>query len=101
MLAPVMIRAIILCCDERNKKMGVQETGTSGSYKPVSESGPSLGLSASYGDGLNCGYSTERFYYSSGQSPSYTNYRMGWSNGYADCQMNPRYHGNSSYHISE
>ena len=49
-------------------------------------------LERSYGDGLNCGYLQERFSYSSGQSPSYTNYRMGWSTGYQDCQANARHH---------
>ena len=35
-----------------------------------------------------------RFSYSSGQSPSYTNYRMGWSTGYINCQpTHPRYNG--------
>ena len=43
-----------------------------------------------------------RFSYSSGQSPSYTNYRMGWSTGYIHCQpANPRYHGTISTHHSQ
>ena len=88
-----MIRAIILCCDEQNRKMTLKNRTLATSLNVCPDSGPSLGLSKSYGDGLNCGYGTERFSYSSGQSPSYTNYRMGWSNGYADCQQNPRYHG--------
>ena len=109
-----MIRAIILCCDEKNKKLGMKEYsgpppardlrhydvggggggsgggGDGGGGGGVDMSDPSL--ERSYGDGLNCGYMQERFSYSSGQSPSYTNYRMGWSTGYLDCQANARHH---------
>ena len=98
-----MIRAIILCCDEQNRRMSLKDvpapvsgvdaginTNLVGAGVGVSHE-PSIGRS--YGDALNCGYMQERFSYSSGQSPSYTNYRMGWSTGYADCQANPRYHG--------
>jgi len=99
-----MIRAIILCCDEQNRRMSLKDvpapapvsgvdaginTNLVGAGVGVSHE-PSIGRS--YGDALNCGYMQERFSYSSGQSPSYTNYRMGWSTGYADCQANPRYH---------
>ena len=88
-----MIRAIILCCDEQNKKLGMKEysvTPTPPSREQCYYDG--AGVESSYGDGLNCGYRQERFSYSSGQSPSYTNYRMGWSTGYMDCQANARHH---------
>ena len=43
---------------------------------------------------LRCLIFVIRFSYSSGQSPSYTNYRMGWSTGYINCQpTHPRYNG--------
>ena len=107
-----MIRAIILCCDEQNRRMSLKDVpGPAPGPAPVSgvDAGintslvggfpascdPSIGRS--YGDALNCGYMQERFSYSSGQSPSYTNYRMGWSTGYVDCQANPRYHGMCLY----
>ena len=98
-----MIRAIILCCDEQNKKLGMKEysvTPTPPSREQCYYDG--AGVESSYGDGLNCGYRQERFSYSSGQSPSYTNYRMGWSTGYIHCQpANPRYHGTISTHHSQ
>ena len=91
-----MIRAIILCCDEQKKKMNRTRSTSLGF--PMGKA--SLSLSKSYGDGLNCGYESESYFYSCGQSPCYTNYRMGWSNGYSDCQRNPRYRGlYASHHI--
>ena len=87
-----MIRAIILCCDDRNKKVAMKDYAVT-PPPPAERCYYDRGaLDRSYGDGLNCGYMQERFSYSSGQSPSYTNYRMGWSTGYVDCQGNARHH---------
>ena len=62
-----MIRAIILCCDEQNRRMSLKEdlrVADAGSNTLASLPGyqqaqdPSPGRS--YGDGLNCGYMQER-----------------------------------------
>ena len=83
-----MIRAIILCCDEKSRRMSFKDVPTAATRVDASSntvtgypgypnyqgagageaqqggSDPSPGRS--YGDGLNCGYMQERFSYSSG-----------------------------------
>ena len=62
-----MIRAIILCCDEQNRRMSLKDelrVADAGcntvAELPGYQQGQDPSPGRSYGDGLNCGYMQER-----------------------------------------